>query len=215
MSFPELGLSTDRLYDIKPKPRGSLPFDFNGYGGIDLIVAQDGLIASDLLNGFDLEICKASFDGKKFHIPDPHLTFAAKTKMETNRRAVVGSYVAHYQEPEGQYVGAIEFSRNASATISAVRRDVPNTPFYKRLDVANMLPDRYNPNADMFDHHGTFQDPMVKMKHGASIQFHNWCCKLIDRLRKYQQRGIEVVDAPTIADNFRTDQFSIMAHEMM
>jgi hypothetical protein len=23
------------------------------------------------------------------------------------------------------------------------------------------------------------------------------------------------VDAPTIADNFRTDQFSIMAHEMM
>ena len=209
MSFRELGLSTDRLYDIKPKPRGGLPFDFNGYGGIDLIVAQDGLIASDLLNGFDLDICKASFDGKKFHIPDPHLTFAAKTKMETNRRAVVGSYVTHYRQPENQYFGAIEFSRNASTTISAVRRDVPNTPFYKQLDLANMLPDLYNPNDRMFDL-DLVQDPIVKVKYGSSIQFHNWCCKLIDRLRKYQQRGIEVVDAPTIAENFRTNQLSIM-----
>jgi hypothetical protein len=77
-----------------------------------------------------------------------------------------------------------------------------------------MLPDLYNPNDRMFDL-DLVQDPIVKVKYGSSIQFHNWCCKLIDRLRKYQQRGIEVVDAPTIADNFRTDQFSIMAHEMM
>jgi len=212
MDFRELGLSTDRLYDIKPSPGGNLPFDFHGYGGIDLIVAQDGLIASDLLNGFDLDICKASFDGKKFHIPDPHLTFAAKTKMETNRRAVVGSYVTHYRQPENRYRGdrgAVEFSRNASAIINAVRRDVPNTPFYKQLDLANMLPDLYNPNDRMFDL-DLVQDPIVKVKYGSSIQFHNWCCKLIDRLRKYQQRGIEVVDAPTIAENFRTDQLSIM-----
>jgi hypothetical protein len=176
MSFPMLGLDvTNRVYDIKPKPRGNLPFDFNGYGRIDLIVAQVGLSASDLLDGFDLEICKASFDGKKFHIPDPHLTFAAKTKMEPYRRAVVGSYVTHHRKPEA-YCESIEFSRLASSTISAVRRDVPNTPFYRRLDIADRLPDRYNPNADILDLQGTFQDPTVLMKHGAPIQFHNWCC---------------------------------------
>ena len=85
------------VYLIKPKPGGNLPFDFDGHGRIDLIVAQCGLpTVSALLDGFDLEICKASFDGRKFHIPDPHLTFAAKTKMEPSRQAVVGSYVRHH-----------------------------------------------------------------------------------------------------------------------
>jgi hypothetical protein len=214
MSFPLLGLdATNRVYDIKPKPGGHLPFDFHGTGEIDLIIGQVGLSASDLLDGFDLEICKASFDGKKFHIPDPHLTFAAKTKMEPNRQAVVGSYTTHYREPEGyleRKLDPIEFSRLASSTISAVRRDVPNSPFYRLLRVADWLPDRYNPNADIFDLQGTFQDPLVKLKHGAPIQFHNWCCKLVLRLRKYQKRGIEVVDAPTIADDFRINMFSLM-----
>ena len=93
MSFGLLGLdSNDRVYDIKPKPGGDLPFDFHGEAQVDLIVATAGLSASDLLEGFDLDICKASFDGKKFHIPNPHLTFAGKTKMESNRRDVVGCW---------------------------------------------------------------------------------------------------------------------------
>ena len=147
-----------------------------------MIVAQRGLPASSLLDGFDLEICKTYFDGRKFHIPDPHLTFAAKTKMEPSRQAVVGSYVRHHPG-QPRYIRPIDMARLASTTISAVRRDVPRTPFYGRLDYADSLPDRYN------------LDEMV-------IQFHNWVCVLIERLRKYQKRGIEVVDAPTIADDF-------------
>ena len=190
------------VYAIKPKPQGNLPFDFDGIGKIDLIVAQSAVPASSLLDGFDLEICKASFDGKKFHIPDPHLTFAAKTRMEPNRKAVVGSYVRHHPgQPEG-YLAPIDQARLASTTISAVRRDVPRTPFYERLYFADLLPDQYNPNASLWDFHGSFQDPMVLLKHGVKIQFHNWVCVLIKRLRKYQKRGIEVVDAPTIAENF-------------
>ena len=40
----------------------------------------------------------------------------------------------------------------------------------------------------------------------CSTQFHNFVVKLIDRLEKYQSRGIEVLDAPTVPDdkNFRT-----------
>ena len=54
MQFDLLGLDPrDKVYDIKPKPKGDLPFDFEGTGGIDLIVAQKGLSASDLLDGFD------------------------------------------------------------------------------------------------------------------------------------------------------------------
>jgi len=203
----------DGTHDLKPKPGGNLPFDFHGSGGIDLIVAKAGMPVSSLLNGFDLEICKASFDGNKFHIPDPHLTFAGKTKMESNRRAVVGSYVTYHREPENRYsMSAIELSKLVSGTIRAVRRDVPNAPFYRLLDVAAALPDRYNPRARPWDMGGSMYDAVVQAKWAPPIQFHNWCCKLIDRLRKYQQRGIEVVDAPTIADEYRANRYSIMSH---
>jgi hypothetical protein len=212
MLFNLLGLDpNDSKYDIKPKPRGDLPFDFKGWGDIDLIVAKVGLSASDLLEGFDLDICKASFDGKKFRIPHPHLTFAGKTKMEPNRSAVIGSYVRHHREPENRRnLEVIDLSRLASTTIRAVRRDVPSAPFYGRLDIADKLPDCYNPNAEFWDHQGTFlNDSFVQMKHGAPIQFHNWCCKLIRRLRKYNHRGIEVVDAPSIPESFRDDVYNI------
>ena len=216
MQFGILGVVpvNDGTHDIKPKPGGELPFDFNGTGNIDLIVAKIGLPVSSLLDGFDLEICKASFDGKKFHIPDPHLTFAAKTRMEPNRRAVVGSYVTHHREPDDLYsMRAIELSRLASSTIRAVRRDVPNAPFYRLLDVAAALPDRYNPNAEPWDMRGSFtNDSVVQAKFAPSVQFHNWCRKLIERLRKYQKRGIDVVDAPTIADDFQINRYHIMSH---
>ena len=42
-----------------------------------------------------------------------------------------------------------------------------------------------------------------------SIQFHNFVVKLIDRLKKYQSRGIDVLDAPAIAEDkeFRSYSF--------
>mmetsp|Transcript_11748 Transcript_11748/g.18017 ORF Transcript_11748/g.18017 Transcript_11748/m.18017 type:complete len:350 (-) Transcript_11748:1044-2093(-) len=206
----------DGSHDIKPKPGGKLPFDFEGKGGIDLIVAKTGIPTSSLLDGFDLEICKASFDGKKFHIPDPHLTFAGKTRMEANRRAVVSSYVKHHREPEPEdrySMSAMDSSMLASGTIRAVRREVPNAPFYRLLDVAAALPDRYNPNASIWDGRGTFMnDSVVQAKWAPPIQFHNWCCALIRRLRKYQKRGIDIVDAPTIADDFSINRYNIMSH---
>ena len=213
MQFGMLGIVpiNDGRHDIKPKPGGDLPFDFKGRGKIDVIVAKTCIPTSSLLDGFDLEICKASFNGKKFHIPDPHLTFAGKTRMESNRRAVVGSYVKHHRQPdEHTFISPMEYSRLASNTIRAVRRDIPSTPFYRLLDIAAALPDRYNPNAERwFDFHGTFQDPVVQAKWCPPIQFHNWCCALIQRLRKYQKRGIEVVDAPSISDDFTIDRFHI------
>ena len=99
-------------------------------------------------------------------------------------------------------------ARLASTTISAVRRDVPRTPFYGRLDVADSLPDRYNP--DIGYGRDNFHEDIVLLKHGVKIQFHNWVCVLIERLRKYQKRGIEVVDAPMIAEDFEIYECDMM-----
>ncbi|KAL7541679.1 hypothetical protein ACHAXR_011125 [Thalassiosira sp. AJA248-18] len=219
LAFDLLGVDNGKAYDVKPKPGGDLPFDFCGRGNIDLIVARVAdprakrqtkkksskkgrgggkeVTPFDLLGDFDLEICKASFDGQRFRIPDPHRTFQSRSTMEPNRRAVVSSYVKHFKPVKQYSLEPIAQSVHASSTIKAVRQDVPNAPFYSLLDIAESLPDRFDPGA-MFGH-GTFLgDPLVQAKYGAPIQFHNFTRKLINRLRKYQQRGIEVVDAPAV-----------------
>jgi hypothetical protein len=204
MSFEELGIDHNMAYNIKPKLGGDLPFDFHGDGSIDLIVARIKTKggASSLLEDFDLTICKASFDGKTFRIPDPHRTFSAKSTMEPNRRAVVESYVKHFKSHSRQD-DSVAASISARITIMAVRKDVPNAPFYRQLDVAARLPDQFT-GIDWGP--GSMWDPLVQAKYSPSIQFHNWTLKLINRLRKYQQRGIEVISAPTIDDGVRIDR---------
>jgi len=200
MCFDELGLDHNKAYNIKPNLGGDLPFDFHGEGSIDLIVARIKTKggASSLLEDFDLTICKASFDGKTFRIPDPHRTFSAKSTMEPNRRAVVESYVKHFKAHNRQD-DSVTASISANITITAVRKDVPNAPFYRQLDVAARLPCRFT-GEDYGP--GSMWDPLVQAKYSPPIQFHNWTLTLINRLRKYQQRGIEVISAPTMDDGF-------------
>lgn len=153
MDFGTLGVDQNEKYNIRPKPGGTLPFDFNGDDSIDLIVArlkaggsEKAVTPFDLLDDFDLTICKAAFDGRNFHIPDPHRTFMAQSTMEPNRRAVVESYVRHYVPPESSNnhpnINPNAQAALASATIAKVRSDVPDVPFYRMVDDSASMPVR-------------------------------------------------------------------------
>ncbi|EJK62973.1 hypothetical protein THAOC_16396 [Thalassiosira oceanica] len=211
LNLPTKGIDQNKAYDVKPKSGGDLPFDFHGDGNIDLVVGRlkdksgDKKIApSDLLSDFDLEICKCSFDGKKFHIADPHNTFSGKTQMEPKRRAVVSSYANHFSPPtNNKYMDGDVAAFHTSAVIRKVRVDIPSSPFYGRLDFAASLPNRYNPQ-------DLLHDRITRVKYGASIQFHNFVKKLIDRLKKYQSRGIEVLDAPAIAHDMNLRRYDLI-----
>ena len=63
------------------------------------------ITAHDLLDSFDLTICKASFDGTTFKIPEPHLLFNRKSTMEPCRRLFLQSYMNHY----GKVVNSSEY----------------------------------------------------------------------------------------------------------
>ncbi|EJK74180.1 hypothetical protein THAOC_04156, partial [Thalassiosira oceanica] len=239
MHHPDLGIDRNKAYDVKPKSGGDLPYDFHGEGNIDLVVGRlkdksgnKNITPGDLLSDFDLgktpdnwldnryldthhstriqEICKCSFDGKKFHIADPHNTFSGKTKMEPNRRAVLSSYASHFSPPAERYINGIEASKHTSAVIDKVRADVRSTPFYRQLDLAASLPNRFGIDDDFVYH-----DPIARVKFSASIQFHNFVVKLIKRLKKYQSRGIEVLDAPAIADDKKFRTYDLTLHAMV
>jgi len=156
---------SSRLHNLCDLPN---TIDFDARGKIDLIVARRSAKSpKDLLQDFDLNICKASFDGSKFHIPNPHHTFSRKTTMEPSRKAIVESYVTHFQSPgTGRSFSGMNCSVIAASTIRLVRRDVSNTPFYKQLDLADRLPDYYNPNDCGFGR-GSVYDPRVQNKHSA------------------------------------------------
>lgn len=229
MSFDVLGIeANNKAYSIKPGSGGTLPFDFDGDGNIDLVIAKvhgDDKAAAgkttgksskkkakksevtpfDILDDFDLTICKASFDGKTFRIPEPHLVFARKTTMEPYRRAIVESYLKHFPGTKG-YLRPADQSEISSTAIKSVRKDVPNAPFYKLLDFAALIPDHLlgDPD-DIF----AMSSPAYQAKLGPPIQFHNWTKKLVDRLKKYQGRGIEVLGAPTVDEGVHLPQFDI------
>mmetsp|Transcript_33699 Transcript_33699/g.76066 ORF Transcript_33699/g.76066 Transcript_33699/m.76066 type:complete len:509 (+) Transcript_33699:80-1606(+) len=229
LHFTSLGIDLNEAYDVKPKSGGDLPYDFHGEGDIDLVVGRlkdksgDKKIApSDLLSDFDLEICKCSFDGKKFHIADPHNTFSGKTQMEPKRRAVVSSYANHFSPPEDRCIHGVEASAHTGAVIDKVRVDVRDTPFYGQLDLAALLPDRDRPEKDKSTSNSRpfrltlsqdeyiYHDPIARVKFSSSIQFHNFVVKLIDRLEKYQSRGIEVLDAPAIAHDMNLRRYDLI-----
>jgi len=160
---------------IKPLDGHELPFDFNADSdSIDLVVAKTECeTAFEILEDFDLNICKASFDGNKFHIPDPHLTFACKTTMEPLRKTLVTSYARHWQQ------GGL-FS-----AIVNVRNEHPDLPFYSNLDSMEYLVEP--------------EVPLMNFGVQMRMQFHNFVWKLIQRLKKHQRRGIEVIEAPDVS----------------
>ena len=49
---------------------------------VDLVIAKKNCNATDLINNFDLDICRCSFDGSNFFIPDPHNVFKNKKAAE-------------------------------------------------------------------------------------------------------------------------------------
>ena len=46
----------------------------------------------------------------------------------------------------------------------------------------------------------------------SACMFHNWIRKLILRLKKYQARGIEVIGAPAIGEDFEIDELALQSH---
>lgn len=231
-----LGVNGEDVDYLIKSQNDNLPFDYSGRGKIDLIVAKktkgdtvakrddESMSTSepaskktkkiqprtvtplDVLQDFDLTICAASFDGRTFRIPNPHLTFAGKTTMEPLRKAVVESYVRFYDSKNPD---------NIRATIPSVEMDliqkglVGCQPFFRFVDRASFLLANKNDDDsysdDEFDYMIT---PRLMMTDGAYKQFHNWTRKLIKRLRKYQNRGIEVVGAPVIDPDLKLMEYT-------
>ena len=63
---------------------------------LQLIIGERGVTdARMLLDSFDMEICKCSYDGTRFRVPAPENTFAGRTKFMPQQRAIIADFMRH------------------------------------------------------------------------------------------------------------------------
>ena len=149
---------------------------------IDLVVAfTDVVDARDLLAQFDLEICKASFDGRVFRIPQPHRSFRGETRMDPRRLELMSAFADKLLEKPP----------------STADRSPPN--IYESEETWDAI-------CHVFD---TTREGQPKWQPGfvstdeyrMPKMHHNWFAKLFLRQEKYKSRGIRLLDVPP---NFAT-----------
>ena len=149
---------------------------------IDLVVAESSAAdARDLLAQFDLDICKASFDGRVFRIPDPHRSFRSETRIDPRRLELMSAFADKLLEkPPSTADGSPPNIYESEETWDAICHVFDTTregqPKWQEGFVST---DEYL---------------MPKMHH-------NWFAKLFLRQEKYKSRGIRLLDVPP---NFAT-----------
>ena len=165
----------------------SFPVDWclQGEVLVQLIVGKEGSQdARDLLKSFDLAICKTSFDGKHFHIPNPHQTLAAETMITPARRGLIEAFLGHYNDLVTSDPVPYGPERGERRIAAAERIDAKVWAAIGAGKVGEGIPADYDVNRTRPGGLGT-----------GMLQ-HEFIQKLFARMHKYTDRGIRIVNPP-------------------
>jgi hypothetical protein len=159
-------------------------FDWKRSKQVDLIVGEVGCEdAKELLDSFDILICKCSFDGNIFRIPDPHLTFNMKTKMDPVRKGLMEALCSITTDVPSEWEWNV-VTWEEVCKLSPVLKD------------ANI---RWrSANKSDYDHEEAqdeiFYGDEEAIDHIPHLYYSNFLKRLFKRHQKYSKRGIEFVD---------------------
>ena len=155
---------------------GDFLYDYNlrDESYVQLIVGKPRVKdARELLESFDLEICKSYFDGNTFHVPAARDSFAARTKVTPARRALVEEFMRNVKK----YASNVEYVSEHDGDMANVLEKI------KKKTWAAIGARPYNDEGEersWFDFLHRFL----------------FLTKLIERMQKYAKRGVRIVDPP-------------------
>jgi hypothetical protein len=178
-------------YPITASPKG------NGPKCIDLIVCEGS--PEETIQNFDLNICKCTFTGDKFHIPSPFDTFHLRTKSDQFTDFVI-KYMKYFLQPAAS--NPFSFATNDQILSRLRSKKVTNNmmmhimqSFLKTAQLEDCsLPLLEYENALLSVH------TSWKITPRYFLQLHNKCIKRVNRLLKYIKRDINV---PEVDDLLR------------
>ena len=175
-------------YRIRGAAEGDLSYDrrLDEEKIIDLVVAESSAAdARDLLAQFDLDICKASFDGRVFRIPDPHRSFRSETRIDPRRLELMSAFADKLLEkPPSTADGSPPNIYESEETWDAICHVFDTTREGQPKWQGGFEEEFWNSD----------EDRMPRMHH-------NWFARLFLRQEKYKSRGIRLLDVPP---NFAT-----------
>jgi hypothetical protein len=145
---------------------------------VQLIVGKPGVKdARELLESFDLEICKSSFDGNTFHVPAARESFAGRTKVTPARRALVEEFMQNVKK----YASNVEYVSGHDRDMANVLKNI------KKKTWAAIGARPYNDEGE--------GELMSRSWFDFQHRF-LFLTKLIERTQKYAKRGVRIVDPP-------------------
>jgi hypothetical protein len=185
-TFPRDFLKT-KEHKIRVLGGQKLPFNFDlmhePQVKIDFVVGEIAVkSALEMLGAFDIVICKASFDGRVFRIPDPHSAFVRKTAMEPSRMKLMRSFASAYGSAPSVERPPIheddgEFDESWAAVVHVAKE-------IKKAGV------RWDDDPfSLIERHGDSGFPATVERY-----YHNFFAKLFKRYHKYARRGLKFVD---------------------
>ena len=198
---------------IRVLPGTPLPFDWNlrRKTSLDLVVSEAGIDdARRLLDSFDLLLCKASFDGAAFRIPDPHRSLAARSRLEPQRLALMEAFAEfavaeehsprHNRPTAGFCCPPISDCEWRAIFATARTRDDSGGSLFAAAGVrwtAKLpAPRRRSPRASDAARAADEEDEAFAEEYGGggttTLFYHNFMARLFHRLRKYARRGVRV-----------------------
>jgi hypothetical protein len=188
---------------------GRFPFNYDdchagGAASIiaDLVIAESGCTdARKLLCSTDLSICGASWDGRTFRIPTPHLSFKSMAEIEPHRAQIMTKYIQALK----QAVGPTDFEdaeRMMKLAADAVAiQVVVGSGMLEAAEIRSRdRPEEYLPMGAPTELADSEFGTESLRQHLKAVS------RLFVRQKKYAGRGIDIINAPAgvlhVAEHF-------------
>jgi hypothetical protein len=189
---------------------GVFPYDHelrNLHSFVQLVVGKRGVTdARELLESFDLEICKCYYDGREFHVPAPGDTFAGRSAITHARRDLVADFMGESEPLPGNLL----VERQSFCPMVLFERLLPVMTRIRdqswagvglgpctELDTLALdtLPS-LSVGLDCASYFARLRTICTLDEQHAIERRYRFIVRLIYRMQKYHRRGVTLIDPP-------------------
>lgn len=211
---PRFGISSSESYGGMKVgvPGGSaggvFPYDHelrNLHSFVQLVVGKRGVTdARELLESFDLEICKCYYDGREFHVPAPGDTFAGRSAITHARRDLVADFMGESEPLPGDLVGErqtrmVEFERLLPVMTRIRDQSWAGVGLGPCTELDTLALDTLpslSVGLDCASYFARLRTICTLDEQHAIERRYRFIVRLIYRMQKYHRRGVTLIDPP-------------------
>ena len=190
---------------------GRFPYDHtlrDHHSFVQLVVGKRGVKdARELLESFDLEICKCYYDGREFHVPAPGDTFAGRSAITHARRDLVADFMGESDPLPGDSSFPLLSERQphmvAFECLLPVMTRIRDQSWAgvglgpcTELDIALNALSSQSVGLDCASSFARLRTICTLDEQHAIESRYRFIVRLIYRMQKYHRRGVTLIDPP-------------------